>query len=594
MRRRSDWLVCCALLVGAALGGAREASGGSAPDDFNLLLPADAAGVDSEQISTFTWEDSVGATTYTLSIALDSGFAQLSLLRTDLTGTSDDLAAGILDYDTLHYWKVTAVNVSGTTDSLSVFTFTTLPDTTPPSIVSTTPADGATGVPLNEEVRILFSEPIDVATVSGAVTVTGPAGALNGAIAMADDRTVVFTPDADLTAGADYTVTVAQTIQDTAVFPNALAAEYTCTFTTAATGVFVTIQTTRDRVCESGTVVASLSVRRTSATSEAIVVPFVVDASSTAAEGADFTLTPVGGSVTIPVGGVSATIRLDPEDDLVQEGTEEVTLVLLDGAGYDVWSDAEATVVIVDDDTPPSAFALDWPPPGATFLDKDIKISFYWTASENVLEYDFTIATDASFTQIVHSAVATEADYTLAPAVLQADMTYYWRVVASNGVVGTQCDLDRSFTTLPDTAPPTVVDTSPNADATRVSPSAVITVTFSEPMDETSTVAAIAVSTGGAAVVGTATLSADGRTVTFAPASDLEKGTLYDVVVAQTATDESGNPLAASFSFQFETSTPLTIPGCLPGAASAAACLLFALAATTAGLRRRRVLTRRT
>jgi methionine-rich copper-binding protein CopC len=584
--------VCCVLLLGAALGSTREASGITPPGDFDLIAPAGAM-VDSEQVTTFTWESSADVTTYALSIALDSGFAQLALLRTGLTGTTDDVAAGILVYNTLYYWKVTAINAAGTTDSLSVFTFTTAPDMTPPSVVITTPSDGATGVPLNEEVRILFSEPIDVASVTaGAMTVVGPAGALTGAISMIDDRTLVFTPDADLAAGAVYTVTVATTIQDLA--GNALAVGYTATFTAAATGVFVTIQATRDRVCESGTVVASLSVRRTSATPEEIVVPFAVDASSTATEGADFTLTPVGGSVIIPAGGVSATIRLDPEDDALQEGAETATLVLLDGAGYDVWSDAETTVLIVDDETPPSSFALDWPPDGAAFLDKDIENFFYWTASDNVLEYDFSIAADASFTQVVHTATTTEADYTLPQAVLQASTVYYWRVVASSGVVGTQCASDFSFTTVADTTPPTVVDTSPNADATRVSLTAAITVTFSEQMDLASTVDAITVSTGGAPVAGAITLSTDGRTLTFTPASDLEKGTAYDVVVAQTATDQAGNPLSADFSFQFETSTPLTIPGCLPGAASAAACVLLAFAAAFVGPRRRRVLTRRT
>jgi len=67
-------------------------------------------------------------------------------------------------------------------------------DTTPPTVTSTDPADGATAVPANASVTITFSEKMDAASV----TVTGVAGAVTfdttGKIA-------TFKPSANMPAG---------------------------------------------------------------------------------------------------------------------------------------------------------------------------------------------------------------------------------------------------------------------------------------------------------------------------------------------------------------------------------------------------------
>ena len=129
-----------------------------------------------------------------------------------------------------------ARNLAGTPlASNFVCTFTTglAPDTTPPTVISTNPACGATLVALNSKVTATFSEPMDPATINGTTfTLTGPgatpvAGAVTYAAA---SNSAVFTPASNLAASTLFTITITTGAKDLA--GNALAANFVCTFTT--------------------------------------------------------------------------------------------------------------------------------------------------------------------------------------------------------------------------------------------------------------------------------------------------------------------------------------------------------------------------
>ena len=111
-------------------------------------------------------------------------------------------------------------------------------DTTPPSISTSTPAGGATGVAVSVSPTATFSEPMDAATVNSttfsllrqgtttpvAASVSYNAGAL----------TATLDPAADLQAGATYSATVrggSSGVKDSA--GNALSSDVTWSFTTA-------------------------------------------------------------------------------------------------------------------------------------------------------------------------------------------------------------------------------------------------------------------------------------------------------------------------------------------------------------------------
>ena len=116
-----------------------------------------------------------------------------------------------------------------------VWTFRTLPAPTPPTVISTVPANGATAVPTTQALSATFSVAMNPATIDGTTfTVAGPGGAsVAGAVTfVAAGSIATFTPTANLSAGTLYTATIttgAMDLEDTA-----LAQSYVWTFTTAA------------------------------------------------------------------------------------------------------------------------------------------------------------------------------------------------------------------------------------------------------------------------------------------------------------------------------------------------------------------------
>jgi hypothetical protein len=106
-------------------------------------------------------------------------------------------------------------------------------DTTAPTVSSSDPANGATGVARNRKIAVSFSEAMDPTTVTAAnVTVSAPGQAsVPGTVAYAG-KTMTFTPAAALSAGTAYTVTITTGAKDLA--GNALAANFVETFATGS------------------------------------------------------------------------------------------------------------------------------------------------------------------------------------------------------------------------------------------------------------------------------------------------------------------------------------------------------------------------
>lgn len=111
------------------------------------------------------------------------------------------------------------------------FTTGVAPDTTPPAVTSTDPANGASSVPINNQINAIFSENLDCASVSGNFQVSGPNGNLAGQVSCAGNQ-VTFTPQATLEPLSSHTAVLKQAIRDTA--GNMLTADFTWGFTTGA------------------------------------------------------------------------------------------------------------------------------------------------------------------------------------------------------------------------------------------------------------------------------------------------------------------------------------------------------------------------
>jgi N,N-dimethylformamidase beta subunit-like protein/uncharacterized protein DUF4082/Big-like domain-containing protein len=180
-------------------------------------------------------------TTYVASYHAPSGGYALDLLYFNTAAfTNGPLTAlqsnGVYVYGTTPLFPTNTYSASNYWVDV-VFNTTAGPDTTPPTVASTSPAAGATGVDPGGDVRATFSEPVDPATLTGNVELRNGAGTLVPASVQYDapSSTVTLHPTSALANSTSYTATVkggASGVKDLA--GNALGADVSWSFTTAS------------------------------------------------------------------------------------------------------------------------------------------------------------------------------------------------------------------------------------------------------------------------------------------------------------------------------------------------------------------------
>jgi glucose/arabinose dehydrogenase len=137
-----------------------------------------------------------------------------------------------------YYWmiklKVTDAAGLSATDSSKIYPNCNT-DNIPPTVTSVSPLSGATNVSIGTNVVANFSEPIDVATVSGtSVQLRNASNTLIPATVSASGSQVILTPSSSLAGSTVYTATItggSPGVKDLA--GNALASNYSWSFTTA-------------------------------------------------------------------------------------------------------------------------------------------------------------------------------------------------------------------------------------------------------------------------------------------------------------------------------------------------------------------------
>ncbi len=87
-----------------------------------LTAPANGA-VNQVLTPTFTWSAVAQAATYTLEVATDAAFTNIVHTGSGITGTS--YSGATLNSNTVHYWRVRAVNACGTGSNSTTFSFST-------------------------------------------------------------------------------------------------------------------------------------------------------------------------------------------------------------------------------------------------------------------------------------------------------------------------------------------------------------------------------------------------------------------------------------------------------------------------------------
>ena len=109
------------------------------------------------------------------------------------------------------------------------WSFTTAADTTPPTVISTSPLDGASGVAISTTVKATFSEAMTASTINTSTFTLS--GGVTGAVTYSNNI-ATFTPSSNLSYGTTYTATITNGVRD--LRGNAMTANYTWSFTTGS------------------------------------------------------------------------------------------------------------------------------------------------------------------------------------------------------------------------------------------------------------------------------------------------------------------------------------------------------------------------
>ena len=217
----------------------------TAPTVISTVPANGATGVPLSQLVSATFSEAMNCATLTVTTFTVAGPGTTAVAGTvACVGSVATFTPGTqLAVNTLYTATITtgAKDPGGTALAANyAWTFRTVPAPAAPTVISTVPINGATGVPINQALSATFSVAMSPATINAATfTLAGPGGvAVTGVVTYVPAGSVAtFTPAADLAASTVYTATIttgAMDLEDTA-----LAQNYVWTFTTAATVVAV-------------------------------------------------------------------------------------------------------------------------------------------------------------------------------------------------------------------------------------------------------------------------------------------------------------------------------------------------------------------
>ena len=438
-----------------------------------------------------------------------------------------------------------------------------------PGVVSVTPVQGATGVPINTTVTATFSRAMNSATITPSTfTLTGPGGvAVAGAVTYSG-VTATFTPAAVLAYNTTYTAT----ITNGAATPGGagLLGNYVWTFTTlAAISPVVPI-------VSSVTPAQGLA---NVAVNAPITATFSIPMSSSSVNGTTtFTVyapggVAVGGSASLSSNGLVATFTLT-SGTLAQNTTYTATITTaatsaggtpLDAA-Y-VWTFTTLAAI------PPVVPFVSSVAPAQGLA--NVAVNAPITATFSIPMSSSSVNGTTTFTVYAPGGVAVGgsaslssnglvATFTLTSGTLAESTTYTATITAaatSAGGTPIVADYVWSFTTI--TPPPTVVSTIPLNTATGVPIGQLLTARFNEAMlcstlQQSPATTFTLTGPGTTSVTGSATCL--GNVAIFTPGSALQYNTLYTAKISIAAEDLAGTPMAALHQWTFRTISAPPIP----------------------------------
>ena len=425
---------------------------------------------------------------------------------------------------------------------------------TAPSVVSTTPANGATNVAINTPISAIFSMAMKAATITAsAITVTGPGGAVAGAVTYSGS-TATFVPSAALAYGTSYTGTITTGVANAGGTPPI--ADYVWTFTT---------------ITPPPTVTATVPVNAATGVpiNQVLSATFneAVKCSTIASPAATFILTGPGGAAvagTASCGGDVVTFT--PEADLTVNTvyTATITTGAQSLAGTPLANNFTWTFRTVPAPTPPTVIST-VPINLATGVPINQALSATFSVAMNTATIEaatFKVAGPggAAVTGVV-TYVAAGSIATFTPAAPLASSTLYTATITTGveNLAGTALagNFVWTFTTAASAigAPPTVISSIPLNAATGVPLNQIVSATFSTAMNPATINSTTFTLTGPGttAVSGLVAYAAVGNTLTFTPTANLALNALFTATITIGAQNLAGTALTGNYVWTFTT-----------------------------------------
>ncbi|MBP7227470.1 MAG: ExeM/NucH family extracellular endonuclease [Longilinea sp.] len=223
-------------------------AGGDVPPTVVSTTPANGAtnvAPDSNLTIEFSEPVTLGSSFFDISCSLSgthTGVADASANPTVVINPDTDFQRGETCTVTIENTLVT--DQDGTPDNMAadyVWSFGTLPPEPAPTVSSTTPANAATGVALDSNLTITFSEPVNVSGEWFGISCVNSGD--HSAVVSGGPSSFTLNPDNDFTPGETCTVTIENTLvtdQDTDDPYDEMQADYQWSFTTTFCGATYT------------------------------------------------------------------------------------------------------------------------------------------------------------------------------------------------------------------------------------------------------------------------------------------------------------------------------------------------------------------
>lgn len=416
-----------------------------------------------------------------------------------------------------------------------------------PTVVSTSPTNGETAVPLVKIITVNFNEKMNPTTITQSSLKLQNGAAVAGTVSYSG-LTASFTPAAPLIANMTYTGTVTTAVVD--LTGNALQKDYVWSFSTGATVAPMVISTDPTNL-ETGVVL-----------NKVVTATFNMDMDPLTLSAATYTVrlgaTAIGGTITY----LDSMVSFTPSAPLLQDTTYTATITTgaKNTAGVSlsnnyVWTFRSGsllapTVILTDPANNETGVALN-KVVTATFseaMNPSTITSTSFLLRQGATPITGTVSysgTTASFTPtanlssgLVYTATITTVATNLAGTSLAND--YVW-----------------TFTTLSLPAP-LVISTDPADGATAVFVDKVVRATFNMTMNgATLNALTFTLRRGATPVPGVVAYSAS--TASFTPNSDLLANTVYTATITTGAQSMTGVGLASDYVWTFTTVLPPTV-----------------------------------